>query len=72
VKRPEDGRWSSYNNIDLEKPTVAACIIPIDDVRLPLGQQALGKRAVRTALTVATRSRRRARPRRLRVAELGC
>jgi hypothetical protein len=40
VKRPEDGRWSSYNNFALEKATVAACPIQIDDVRLPLGYRA--------------------------------
>lgn len=37
VKRPEDWRWSSYNNFALDKATVAACPIQIDDVRLPLG-----------------------------------
>jgi len=37
VKRLEDWRWSSYNNFDLDKATVAACPIQINDVRLPLG-----------------------------------
>jgi hypothetical protein len=37
VKRPEDGRWSSYNEFVLDKATVAACPIQIDYVRLPLG-----------------------------------
>jgi len=36
VKRPEDGRRSSYNNFDLDKATAAAWPIPFDDVRLPL------------------------------------
>jgi REP element-mobilizing transposase RayT len=37
VKRPQDWRWSSYNNFALDKATVAACPIQIDDVRLPEG-----------------------------------
>lgn len=37
VKRPEDWRWSSYNNFALDKATVAACPIEIDYVRLPYG-----------------------------------
>jgi len=37
VQRPEDWRWSSYNNFALEKATVAACPIQIDYVRLPYG-----------------------------------
>jgi len=40
VKRPEDGRWSSYNNFALDQATVAACPLQIDDVRLPLGYRA--------------------------------
>ena len=40
VKRPEDGRWSSYNNFALAKATVAAIPIQIGDVRLPLGYRA--------------------------------
>ena len=40
VKRPEDWRWSSYNNFALDKATVAACPIPIDYVRLPEGYRA--------------------------------
>jgi hypothetical protein len=40
VKRPEDGRWSSYNNFALDKATVAARPIQIDDARLPLGYRA--------------------------------
>jgi REP element-mobilizing transposase RayT len=35
VKRPEDWRWSSYNNFALDKASVAACPIQIDSVRLP-------------------------------------
>ena len=35
VKRPEDWRWSSYNNFALDKTTVAACPIQMDFVRLP-------------------------------------
>lgn len=35
VKRPEDWRWSSYDNFALEKPRVAACPIQIDYVRMP-------------------------------------
>ena len=37
VKRPEDWRWSSYNNFALDQATVAACPIQIDYVRLLLG-----------------------------------
>ena len=40
VKRPEDWRWSSYDNFVLDKATVAACPIQIDHVRLPLGYRA--------------------------------
>ena len=35
VKRPEDWRWSSYNNFALEKDLVAACPLPIDYARMP-------------------------------------
>ena len=35
VHRPEDRRWSSYNNFALQKAVVAACPIRIDSVRLP-------------------------------------
>ncbi len=35
VKRPEDWRWSSYNNFSLEKQRVAGGPIPIDYVRMP-------------------------------------
>ena len=35
VKRPEDWRWSSYNNFALEKQRVAACPLQIDYVRMP-------------------------------------
>ena len=51
VKGPEDWRWSSYNNFALDKATVAACPIQIDDVRLPPGYRATP--TVRTSLTVA-------------------
>ena len=37
VKRPEDWRWSSYNNFSLDKAVVNACPIRIDYVRLPEG-----------------------------------
>ena len=37
ARRPEDWRWSSYNNYALEKEQVSRCPIPIDYVRLPLG-----------------------------------
>ena len=40
VKRPQDWRWSSYNNFALDKATVAACPIQIDDVSLPEGYRA--------------------------------
>jgi hypothetical protein len=40
VKRPEDWRWSSYNNFALDKATVAACPIQIDYVSLPVGYRA--------------------------------
>ena len=35
LKRPEDWRWSSYNNFALDKTTVAACPIQMDYARLP-------------------------------------
>lgn len=35
VKRPQDWRWSSYNNFAFDKTAVAACPIQIDYVRLP-------------------------------------
>ncbi len=37
VARPEDWRWSSYNNFSLDKTCVAECPIQIDYVRLPDG-----------------------------------
>jgi REP element-mobilizing transposase RayT len=37
VKKPEDWRWSSYNNFALDKATVTACPIRIDYVHLPPG-----------------------------------
>jgi len=37
VRRPQDRRWSSYNNFSLDKTVVAACPIRIDYVRLPEG-----------------------------------
>ena len=40
VKRPEDWRWSSYQNFALDKVTIAACPIQIDCVRLPRGYRA--------------------------------
>jgi len=40
VKRREDWRWSSHKNFPLDKATAAACPIPIDYVRLPLGYRA--------------------------------
>ena len=40
VQRPEDWRWSSYNNFSLDKATVEACPIQIDYVRLPIGYRA--------------------------------
>ena len=40
VKRPGDWRWSSYNNSALDKATVAACPIQMDDLRLPLRYRA--------------------------------
>ena len=40
VKRPEDGRWSSYNNFALDKATVASRPIRNYDVRSPLGYRA--------------------------------
>ena len=40
AQRPEDWRWSSYNNFALGKATVTACPIPIDDVRVPLAYRA--------------------------------
>jgi REP-associated tyrosine transposase len=37
VKRPEDWRWSSYNNFALDKSVIEACPIQIDYVYLPPG-----------------------------------
>jgi hypothetical protein len=39
VKRREYWRWSSYNHFASDKATVA-CLLQIDDVRLPLGYRA--------------------------------
>ena len=39
VKRPEDWRWSSYNNFALDGNVVGSCPIQIDYVRLPEGYQ---------------------------------
>jgi hypothetical protein len=35
VKRPEEWRWSSYNNFALDKDQVARCPMQIDYVHLP-------------------------------------
>jgi REP element-mobilizing transposase RayT len=35
VRRPQDWRWSSYNNFARDKLTVAHCPIEIDHVHLP-------------------------------------
>jgi REP-associated tyrosine transposase len=35
VRKPEDWRWSSYNNFALDKMVVAACPIQIHYVQLP-------------------------------------
>jgi putative transposase len=40
VAKPEEWRWSSYNNFALDKATVAHCPIEIDYVRLPEGYRA--------------------------------
>ena len=40
AKRPEEWRWSSYNDFALDKATVAACPIQIAYVRLPLAYHA--------------------------------
>ena len=40
VKRPEDWRWSSYNNFALEHATVDNCPIQIHYVQLPVGYRA--------------------------------
>ena len=40
VKRREDWRWSSHNNLALDKATVAACPIQVGYVQLPLGYRA--------------------------------
>jgi putative transposase len=37
AKRPQDWRWSSYNNFSLDRAIVAACPTQIDYVRLPEG-----------------------------------
>ena len=37
VSKPEEWRWSSYNNFALDRGTVELCPIQIDYVRLPLG-----------------------------------
>ena len=38
--KPEEWRWSSYNNFALEKAVVAACPIQIDYLLLPEGYRA--------------------------------
>jgi REP-associated tyrosine transposase len=40
VGKPEDWRWSSYNNFALDQVIVAACPIRIDYVSLPEGYRA--------------------------------
>jgi hypothetical protein len=40
VKRPEEGRRSSYSNFGGDKGTMSACPIPIDGVLLPPGYRA--------------------------------
>jgi hypothetical protein len=35
VKRPEDWKWSSYNNFALDRSRVARCPIQIDYVDFP-------------------------------------
>ena len=40
VAKPEDWRWSSYNNFVLEKAVVADCPLQVDPVHLPEGYRA--------------------------------
>jgi REP-associated tyrosine transposase len=40
VEKPEDWRWSSYNNYALDRKTVVRCPIQIDYIRLPEGYRA--------------------------------
>jgi len=40
VDRPEDWRWSSYNNSAVEKAAAAQCPIQVDPVLLPLDYRA--------------------------------
>jgi hypothetical protein len=40
VKRPENWRWSSYNNFAVDAKIVAGCPIEIDYTRLPEGYRA--------------------------------
>ena len=54
VMLPEDGRGASYNNVALDKATVASFPIQIDDARFRLRYHTWEKTTVRTALTVAT------------------
>ena len=35
ANRPQDWRWSSYNNFALDAQTIAECPIQIDPVHLP-------------------------------------
>ncbi len=37
VSKPEEWRWSSYNDFALDKAVVAGCPIQVDDVALPEG-----------------------------------
>jgi len=55
AKHLEDWRRSSSSNFALDKATVVAYPIQIDDVRMPPGHRAWEKPTGRTALTVATR-----------------
>ena len=54
VKRPEEWRWSSYSHFALEKASVAARPIQIE---CPWRSETGVRKAVRKALTAATRSR---------------
>jgi hypothetical protein len=40
VAKPQEWRWSSYNNFALQKERATGCPIQIDYVRLPEGYQA--------------------------------
>ena len=61
MKRPENWRWSNYDNFALDRNAAGRCPIQIDYVRLPDGYRELLRklRATRTGLSRAAAKRLR-------------